>query len=78
MISDSEPPSRIGTPKPAQSKSEDAVATQPLKEKANSGVEEVTEGQSENGSPSIAYEMPADVRVKLRRLEKLEPRYHGW
>jgi len=24
-----------------------------------------------------ALELPTDVRAKLRRLEKLEPRYHG-
>jgi len=37
------------------------------------------EKESGDGSPTpaTAVELPTDVRVKLRKLEKLEVRYHG-
>jgi hypothetical protein len=63
---DDEQPSRAGTPRP--------------KEKAEAGdgpSDEVKEKTEEEKGPA-APAQPPDVVLRLRRLEKLEPKYTGW
>lgn len=36
------------------------------------------QGGDQEGDQPAPLELPTDVRVKLRKLEKLEPRYQGW
>jgi len=71
---ESEEPSRVGTP----SIGEENSATM-----AGSNATEAGEG-SEKGAEKVAdttpqppAELPAEVRVKLRKLEKLEAKYQG-
>ena len=69
--------SRAGTPKPAangngKDRAEDAAATRSA----------VVKDEQENLSKEVestpqGVELPTDVRVKLRKLDKLEGRYQG-
>ena len=71
MIGEDEP-SRSGTPRPA-------VGEEVAKEKLQSELTLDGKSDSHDGSPhteSPRIELPTDVRVKLRKLEKLESRYH--
>lgn len=45
-------------------------------EEANNG-EESAEKAVQDGPSATLAELPTDVRAKLRKLEKLELRYHG-
>lgn len=38
----------------------------------------LVQGGDREGDQPAPLELPTDVRVKLRKLEKLEPRYQGW
>jgi hypothetical protein len=77
-------PSRSGTPKPKE-KAPAAEAT--AEATAGDGSEEKTEpdGQAAEGedksdkkdSTEKAPEIPAEVKTRLRRLDKLEPKYSG-
>lgn len=79
LVEDSdEVPSRTGTPAQEKEKSEDGVnhAQEPGKPLAGD------DNQSEDASAQAGglqgpQELPADVRVKLRKLDKLEGRYNG-
>lgn len=76
VIADSEPPSRAGTPRPALNRSESST-----KETARDNEEARTgDGQPEkppyDDASATPQELPTDIRVKLRKLEKLESRYH--
>jgi hypothetical protein len=44
---------------------------------AESSEKEATGAQDADPSKDSSNELPPDVRAKLRRLDKLEARYHG-
>ena len=74
VIGESETPSRSGTPRPI-SETEQKGLSDPLTE----GSSETSEGRLQekpgaNGAASS--ELPTDIRVKLRKLDKLESKYH--
>lgn len=77
VIDDSDVPSRVATPRPAPARSESSS-----KEAAREATEDVkgneeTHGKAvQDGLSTAPQELPTDVRVKLRKLEKLEGRYH--
>ncbi|KAL9604355.1 MAG: hypothetical protein Q9219_000543 [cf. Caloplaca sp. 3 TL-2023] len=77
VIDDSNPPSRSGTPKPGPARSESSTkdAVQEAPEEAGHG-EEQAEKVADSSQAAAPAELPTDVRVKLRKLEKLESRYH--
>jgi len=72
-------PSRSTTPRPVQGKGEDATAngvSAPIAPESNDKkIQGIDEEKDAIATPS---ELPTDVRVKLRKLEKLESRYYGW
>ena len=78
VLDHSDVPSRSVTPRPAPTRSES-----PTKDTAGEVAEEVRNGEEtsekvvQDGSAATSLELPTDVRVKLRRMEKLESRYHG-
>ena len=78
IIADSDPPSRVGTPRPALTipGSPSKESSQDVLPEAKAGEEEQTR-TADNDLRSTPVELPTDVRVKLRKLEKLESRYHG-
>ena len=77
FVIDEDELSRSGTPRPPLDRNGSTAA-----EKASDGGQGETP-QEVNGTgavidePSTSSELPTDVRVKLRKLEKLESRYHG-
>jgi hypothetical protein len=76
---DSEEPSRAGTPAIPETKpevEENGTATEKAVAGEGEGVHEKVE-VSTALKPSITTDLPADVRSKLRKLDKLEARYQG-
>lgn len=74
MIGDSTTPSRSGTPRPTHEKEQAASS-----EASTDGARE-SEGQPQEKAESAEAtqaELPVDVRSKLRKLDKLESKYHG-
>ena len=77
FVIDDEELSRSGTPKPAADGNrrdgvEDAAASRPAV------VENEQENSTKEAEPALqGDELPTDVRVKLRKLDKLEGKYHG-
>ncbi|KAI4201491.1 MAG: hypothetical protein LQ346_002177 [Caloplaca aetnensis] len=76
VIDDSDVPSRSGTPRPALNRSESTTkqAAEPKEDLQDNGDE--SEKTAPNNAVDTPQEIPTDVRVKLRKLEKLESRYH--
>ena len=60
-------PSRAGTP---------VAGSNGIDEKAKSGDSVAETGPKSTAESTSLADLPADVRVKLRRLEKMEPKYH--
>ena len=86
-IDDESLPSGTGTPNPPAGSNGEFEGGQAAREKpavmAN-GADEAEDwkppvqgGKQDDGQPAPP-ELPMDVRVKLRKLEKLESRYQGW
>ena len=77
FVIDDEEPSRSGTPRPATEASEKDVAEVGVIKTSMT----LEDGQEKQGKePDIlapTSELPTDVRVRLRKLEKLESRYQG-
>ena len=71
-------PSRSSTPRPIQEKNENALADGALAEvlTPHDG-KETQEKISEKDVTVASIELPVDVRMKLRKFEKLESKYHG-
>ncbi|KAK4952249.1 Golgin imh1, partial [Elasticomyces elasticus] len=80
VIEDDEPPSRGGTPKPPIEKVEEGMAGE-MKEKAGTegddtgSVAERKKAQ-DVGSDGVS-DLPRDVQLRLRKLEKLEAKYNS-
>ncbi|KAL8729556.1 MAG: hypothetical protein Q9166_004636 [cf. Caloplaca sp. 2 TL-2023] len=78
VVDDSDVSSRSNTPRPVLTTSESSAKDNPGEkaEEAQDG-EDKPEKMTHGGSTATPQELPTDVRVKLRKLEKLESRYHG-
>ena len=78
VIDDEETPTRGGTPGSSQAKNEEGSTGNSAGEKseADSGMQ-TSEKTALDDSAAQIPELPTDVRVKLRKLERLEPRYQG-
>ena len=82
VIDDEDLPSRSVTPRPGQTKNGEVKSVETTAEQApagDGGQQPKEEKESGETSPATATapELPTDVRVKLRKLEKLEARYQG-
>ena len=78
VIRDENATSRSGTPRPPTEEtqddsSHDSTSEKPKMDKENRGQEQNTE--EKDGAANT--ELPTDVLVKLRKLEKFESRYNG-
>ncbi|KAK1641450.1 hypothetical protein BDP81DRAFT_133571 [Colletotrichum phormii] len=83
-LDDSEEPSRAGTPKPAADKDGNMDKSEEnVKDKAEEGQngdkeqEKGAEGAAAAAAPPAAAELSPEVKMKLRKLEKLEKTYPG-
>ena len=75
VIGDDDMPSRSGTPRPVEPKRR--ISSSGSGPDSN---QDATNGPAQENSAnkdSAAVELPTDVRVKLRKLDKLESKYHG-
>lgn len=78
VINGDSTPSRSTTPRPVQENGEDGTATGVSAHTAPESDSRKTQGiDGEKEAITIPSELPTEVRVKLRKLEKLESRYHG-
>ena len=75
VIGDDELPSRSVTPRPAEPKrhTSSSESTPDSNADATNGIAQENSATKD----SAAVELPTDVRVKLRKLDKLESKYHG-
>lgn len=74
---DSEEPSRVGTPAVPDTMSE-TRAGEITTTLSGAEISEAPEGKNEDPGPKpLPVELPADVRARLRKLDKLESRYQG-
>lgn len=72
--------SRSGTPRPAGDRGVANADNQHDQEPAaehSSGNHDMVASVESAELPKALLELPTDIRVKLRKLEKLESRYHG-
>lgn len=79
-IGDDDTPSRSGTPQPEPATGGDGAADENDGEKTavvESGGKEAAAGDKRTGQNQALSELPPEVRAKLRRLDKMETRYHG-
>lgn len=79
FVIDDDEQSRSGTPKPPTDRNGTNVAEKARPEAPNRGDNGQESGETTASAeePSTSSYLPTDVRVKLRKLEKLESRYHG-
>lgn len=79
MIEDeSEGPSRVGTPANVDEKTpQPADNMTPPTSVSGEGGEKAGEFSADAPAAPAPVELPADVRTKLRKLEKMESRYAG-
>lgn len=78
VLDDADGLSRSSTPKPALARS-DSSTKDPLQNSAEEtqNVEGNAGKALQDGPTAAPQELPTDVKVKLRKLDKLESRYHG-
>jgi hypothetical protein len=77
VIGDEEVPSGVGTPAVAVSDTDGTtMSTKENGPEPGEKKEEGTEGATD-GAPASPAILPVDVRQKLRKLERLEPKYSG-
>ena len=75
MIGESATPSRSGTPKPTVEK-EQTSSGEASADGGHEGSEEHSQGRV-TINDAAPTELPPDIRVRLRKLDKLESKYHG-
>ncbi|MCJ1401084.1 hypothetical protein MMC11_004296 [Xylographa trunciseda] len=78
VIGDEDVISRSGTPRPAQAKDGEAQSGEAVAEETAAATvdrQPEEDRESEKVPQEAALEVPTDVRVKLRKLERLESRY---
>ena len=74
-IGDEEGSARSGTPQAESTAPSDAGATE---DNNNEGTKApVEEGAATTGTNQSPSELPPEIRAKVRRLDKMETRYHG-
>lgn len=79
VIGGDDVPSRSATPRPVQEKAQNTAANGISNgETPEPGNETLQERIAESDPVVAPSELPTDVRVKLRKLEKLESKYNGW
>ncbi|KAK7558054.1 hypothetical protein IWX92DRAFT_64126 [Phyllosticta citricarpa] len=70
--------SRSTTPKPADDKDETAQAAAPTENgNVSKGEQESSDSKQYVGGSAASAELPMETRMRLRKLEKLEPKYSG-
>lgn len=69
--------SRSGTPRPPIDRSGGNAAEKSLGNGLRENGQEVNEAAITIDEPRTSSELPTDVRVRLRKLDKLESRYQG-
>lgn len=74
MIGEDDMPSRSGTPRPADLKRQ--TTSEPPTEASPDGTENTAQEKAATKEAATS-ELSTDVRVKLRKLDKLESKYHG-
>ena len=80
VIEDDEIPSRAATPRPVQVKDGEAESASTVEGKTSTENDDQQVEGEKASAPVISDtlpELPRDVQVKLRKLEKLESRYKG-
>lgn len=78
VVDDEESSSRVGTPGPGAERSGSAMIEGAGNDKAPVEDNKESNGKVvEDGDAPAPPELPTDVRVKLRKLDKLESRYQG-
>lgn len=71
-------PSRSGTPRTvAEHNGVDSTEKAPRENSSSENNQGTAETTASADEPRSSSDLPTDVRVKLRKLEKLESRYHG-
>lgn len=77
VIGDEDAPTRSGTPLPGPAQ-DNAATSQTIGEKPDTiGDGQSTQKTGESGASASTPELPMDVRVKLRKFDRLESRYQG-
>lgn len=77
-MDDEESRSRVGTPGPGADRDGDGTVSVAVNDKPLVEEDKEPNMKSEEGDDGPApLELPTDVRVKLRKLGKLESRYQG-
>ncbi|KAL8825739.1 MAG: hypothetical protein Q9191_004227 [Dirinaria sp. TL-2023a] len=74
VIGESETPSRSGTPRPVSEAEQKGLSEPSTEASGEASAGRLQEKLGANGATSP--ELPTDVRAKLRKLEKLESKYH--
>jgi len=69
--------SRSGTPRPPTDRNVGAAAEKAPESGLRESGQETNETAVSTDEPRTSSDLPTDVRVKLRKLDKLESRYHG-
>lgn len=79
VIDDEEAPNRMSTPKPPPKDNDEPSAdtAEPQANKEDAAPSGDAPTQEKSAELKSTGELPQDVRLKLRKLEKLESRYHG-
>lgn len=75
VVGDSDTPTRSGTPRPTHEKEQTGSS-----EASTEGVRESSDEQTQEKAAvneMAPPDLPTEVRVKLRKLDKLESKYHG-
>jgi hypothetical protein len=72
VIGDDDEPSRAGTPRPKEKAEPAGTAPVGGKDKEENG--RTTSGEDKAGT---SPEIPPEIQARLRKLEKLEPKYSG-
>lgn len=75
VVGDDDMPSRSSTPRPLEMKTQLSSTESPADPKLDAADSSTQEKMASRDSTAI--ELPTDVRVKLRKLDKLESKYHG-
>ena len=77
FVIDDEEPSRSGTPRPSTNGNEKEMTEFGAATAPNISEDGQEKQEKESETQAQTFELPTDVRVKLRKLDKLEGRYQG-
>jgi hypothetical protein len=77
FVIDEDDLSRSGTPRPPADRNGGATAERAPESGPREGGQETNEAAVSADEPRTSSDLPTEIRVKLRKLDKLESRYHG-